>query len=250
MERKYFCEHGLLYQWVRFVAPWHDKAGGPYFPEKPIWEHNQDFLPVRTLTEDSEDGVKYVRAFDKEGNEAKVEFQKISETSAKAVFYYKGKIEGEFVEEITDNPKTIIATIRSVYDPNADLVIKVITKDEQNNLVTILFNFNGKEFACEYKMGSNVIPSALMDVLNEIKSYNPSIEVAALSHWLEPPLIGILYDYSNYIGCFSSWRWWEVALCLLAAVLVDSLTTVLGSVLFALINFMYILSFPRKWEVA
>ncbi len=105
--------------------------------------------------------MKYIKAFDKGNDEAKIEFQKVNSSKGKALFYYKGKLEGEFTEEMTDNPKTITLTIHSIADTKADLVMEVKTKDQQNDLVTISFDFNGKKFSSDFKVGSNTIPSAI-----------------------------------------------------------------------------------------
>ena len=192
MERKYSTIDAIVFDILKNLAPWECKIGGPGFPEKYLYEGGGFDPETVTCIKKVGWGFEELAGKDSQGNTAQILFSIIEKGKGKVTFNYNQAEEGYFIEEISQDGRYIKGTTHFNQDPKADLITEVSANSTDDG-VKVMFTFNGKEFKGEFIFGQPTIPTVLLDLLDEIKAYNPQIQVKALNGDMIMPVVGDLF---------------------------------------------------------
>ena len=237
MVREYFQTEFILNDSVKRMAPWHSKLGGPGFPKKYLWE-SADFNPIEVTTIKEIGKGKGIKKIigKRELVEMSIDFEAPLNNSGSIIFKNNGSEEARITEIFDYNNKEVSMIFHSEQDKNADLSIKArVLSDSQAELS---FGFNGKEFNEKFTLGQRTIPSALIDLIDEIDKYNPQITVGALNHDM---IVGLYSEAFNHHESQPPTITvdWNGLYCVILVILCDVIHWI-ASILGAIYNFVFI----------
>jgi hypothetical protein len=99
-------------------------------------------------------------------------------------------------------------------------------------------SFNNKAFTDTFTFGQKTIPPALIDVINEIKNYNPKIYIDSLNHDMAVGLYSEAFNNDQYWPPTISVDW-RGMICTVMVIIADIYGGPWGSVGIAIVNYLF-----------
>jgi hypothetical protein len=231
-----------------FVS-WHSKIGQDGFPKKFIWEGDSGITQIKNLKVeyDNVTGVpKKITAEDQNSKSISIEITRSSNTCVKATMKYDGTAQAEIKEEILTGTFGDKLRLTGTYSSDSDLNFQIESEyktvnPKPNSSVWLKLTFNNNNYEFWLKPSTSVVedfPQALKDYNNDLASFAKQGTVTALNTTMIKPMALSVYQYLSSIRpgmmvpCQTG--------CILIIVIVDNLTTPLGSLVAFIVNLILI----------
>lgn len=166
----------------------------------------------------------------------KLDFELPVNNSGNLIFSKNDVEKARLTETIDIDKKEMTIVAHSTQDNKADLIMRANFLSD--TAVKLTLNFNGKDFIENYTFGQNEIPQCVLDLVNEIEKYNPSILID-VNH---DKVLGLYSGAFNYYegGPITINVDWRGLYCTVLIILCDIINPWL-SIAGAVYNYLFVL---------
>jgi|GEM_PF-2588955 len=199
--------HPVFHEVVKRMGPWHYMIGSPYFPEKDMYnsDENYDISETVEVNYDSDGYISTIIGTSKNGDQASFELiQNPAPHTCKGLFKLNGNVQLQITEWIADE----IIHIKSEYLANSKYDVEIRVKDvDHKGLYYVENDINQKTLKGDYDVYDMHLPQIALDLATEITNANSDAVVAAL----EPRIYSILTIEAYKQGVYRIKDWWHRA---------------------------------------